>query len=81
MLGPWQVWWYVASLLKGKVSVHDIVTGRTQEVAVPSAVTCLQLDAHNNIWIGHKGGTVQVYSESTCHPICSALRCCSSDIT
>ena len=78
-----QVWFYATSLIKGKVSVHDIATGRTMDVAMPPtpAVTCLQLDTDNNIWVGYRGGSVRVYSEATRRPICSILRCCNADIT
>ena len=76
-----QVWWYVAGLLKGKVSVHDVATSRTVEVPMAMPVSCLQLDSSHQIWIGYRGGTVRVYNEATCRPICSALRCCTSDIT
>ncbi|KAK9807281.1 hypothetical protein WJX73_007482 [Symbiochloris irregularis] len=76
-----QVWWYSANLLKGKLSVHDIATSRTVDVPVSMPVSCLQLDAQNNIWIGYRGGHVHVYSEASTNPICPPLKCCTSDVT
>lgn len=76
-----QVWWYASGLIKGRVSVHNVATSKTLEVPMSTPVTCLQLDARSNIWLGHRGGGVSVYSEATCKPVCPAMRCCSCDIT
>ena len=76
-----QVWWYSASLLKGKLSVHDVATSRTTDVPVTMPVSCLQLDALNNIWIGFRSGHLRVYSEASRRPICPSLRACQADIT
>ena len=75
-----QVWWFSGGMLKGKLSVHNIATGRTHDMEAMPPVTCLQLDG-NSIWSGHKAGLVRVWSESTSHPVCPTLTCCSSDIT
>ena len=79
-----QVWWYAASLMKGKLVCHDLASGRTDEVvsgSTAATVLCIHLDAENNIWTGHRGGTLQVWNEGDTRSLCPMMRIDASDIT
>ena len=70
--------------MKGKLCVHDLASGRTDEPLAGSAgpvVLCIHLDAENNIWTGHRGGVLRVWAEAGSRDVCESTRIDPSDIT
>ena len=44
------------------------------------AVSTMHHDAQGHVWLGHKGGTVRVWSESSRVPITAPLKCFHAEI-
>ena len=64
-------------------AAHDANLRPAQEVADAKAcapVLCLHRDGHGNVWSGHVGGGVGVWSETRRALCCPIYRACKSDI-
>ncbi|KAK9862943.1 hypothetical protein WJX84_012116 [Apatococcus fuscideae] len=79
-----QVWWYITGqLYGGKLMVHDLATGRTEEIGDARrgpVMHVMHQDANGIIWSGHKYGSVRIWDEGSKNLICAPLRVFHADV-
>ena len=80
-----QIWWSLASSTGSKLFAHDLATTTTSELqsfqsGVVPAVTCMQVDTHGYVWLGFKGGMLQVWDADRRACLCRALDMAPADI-
>ena len=63
--------------------MHDLATSSVRELEdarKEPPVSTMHHDGQGHVWIGHKGGTVQVWSESSHTPVTTSSKCFHADI-
>lgn len=79
---PTQVWWFLGAISSGKIFVHDLASASTKELQAfqsSSAVTCMQVDSQGCVWLGFKGGLIQVWDAHTRSYVCEVLSTSAAD--
>ena len=77
-----QVWWFLGSISCGKIFVHDLASASTKELQAfqsGSAVACMQVDSQGYVWLGFKGGQIQVWDAQTRSCVCKLLSTSAAD--
>ena len=77
------VWWFLGSFATGKVFVHDLASASTKELQAfqnGGAVSSMQVDSHGYVWMGFKGGVVQVWDAQTRSCLCETLSTSGADV-
>ena len=63
--------------------MHDLATSSVielEDARKEPPVSTMHHDGQGHVWIGYKGGTVQVWSESSHTPVTTSLKCFHADI-
>lgn len=80
-----QIWWCLTSLSGSKLFAHDLATTTTSELqnfqngTVP-AVTSMQVDIQGYVWMGFKGGMLQVWDADRRACLCQGLDMAPADV-
>lgn len=80
-----QIWWCLTSSTSSKLFAHDLATTTTSELqsfqsgTVP-AVTCMQVDSQGYVWMGFKGGMLQVWDADRRACLCQGLDMAPADV-
>ena len=68
-----QVWWTLEREHKSRVYTHDMaknVTAELLDIGSDAAVISLGVDGAGRVWMGHRGGLVQVWCAVTHCRLC-----------
>ncbi|DBB01412.1 TPA: hypothetical protein ACH3X1_000077 [Trebouxia sp. C0004] len=80
-----QIWWCLTSSTSSKLFAHDLATSITSKLqsfqsgALP-AVTCMQVDSQGYVWMGFKGGMLQVWDADRRACLCQGLDMAPADV-
>lgn len=80
-----QIWWCLTSSTGSKLFAHDLATTTTSELpsfqsGLVPAVTCMQLDSQGYVWMGFKGGMLQVWDADRRACLCQSLHMAPADV-
>ena len=80
-----QIWWCLTSSTSSKLFAHDLATTTTSELqsfqsGLVPAVTCMQVDSQGYVWMGFKGGMLQVWDADRRACLCQGLHMAPADI-
>ena len=78
-----QVWWYVAGAVGGNLYMHNLATDAVielEDARKEPPVSFMHHDGQGHVWLGHKGGMVRVWSESSLTPVTLPIKCFHADI-
>ncbi|KAL0047223.1 hypothetical protein WJX82_010034 [Trebouxia sp. C0006] len=77
------VWWYVAGAVGGNLYMHNLATDAVIELEDAQReppVSFMHHDGQGHVWLGHKGGMVRVWSESSLTPVTQPIKCFHAEI-
>ncbi len=80
-----QIWWCLTSSTSSKLFAHDLATTTTSELqsfqsGLVPAVTCMQVDSQGYVWMGFKGGMLQVWDADRRACLCQGLHMAPADV-
>lgn len=80
-----QIWWCLTSSTTSKLFAHDLATTTTSELqsfqsGLVPAVTCMQVDSQGYVWMGFKGGMLQVWDADRRACLCQGLHMAPADV-
>ncbi len=78
-----QVWWYIAGAVGGNLYMHNLATDAVielEDARREPPVSYMHHDGQGHVWLGHKGGMVRVWSESSLTPVTLPIKCFHAEI-
>ncbi|DBB01174.1 hypothetical protein WJX77_003342 [Trebouxia sp. C0004] len=78
------VWWYIAGAVGGgNLYMHNLATDAVielEDARREPPVSFMHHDGQGHVWLGHKGGMVRVWSESSLTPVTLPIKCFHAEI-
>ncbi|DBA69568.1 TPA: hypothetical protein ACH3X2_012650 [Trebouxia sp. C0005] len=77
------VWWYIAGAVGGNLYMHNLATDAVTELEdarKEPPVSFMHHDGQGHVWLGHKGGMVRVWCESSLTPVTLPIKCFHAEI-
>lgn len=67
----------------GNLYMHDLNEGSLQEIEEARKdppLSVMHHDKQGHVWVGHKRGTLRVWSDTTYTPVSASMKCFHADV-